>query len=116
MQCMQLVQGSDNFLYFELHGQEVPNWKYNPSNRMLYARVEQKKRDRYWERYHPLEFSMQLCEAPDAIDNVGRLQVLKSHTRGARHLHASKLDALVAANTANTRDIGSTLYVGNGDI
>ena len=58
MQCMQLVQGSDNFLHFALHGKEVPNWKYNPSNRMLYARVEQKKCDRYWERYHPLEFDM----------------------------------------------------------
>lgn len=71
MQCMQLVQGSDTFLYFELmDGHEIPNWKYNPSNRMLYAAIKDKEDKRHWELYHPLEFSIHLCEAPNTIDNL----------------------------------------------
>ncbi len=59
MQQLQLVEGLGSFLYFKKRGKWIHNWKYNPSNRMLYARVEPKKGGQpYWERYHPLEFDM----------------------------------------------------------
>lgn len=59
MQQLQLVKGLGSFFYFKKRGKFISNWKYNPSNRMLYARVEPKKSgEPYWERYHPLEFDM----------------------------------------------------------
>lgn len=58
-QQLQLVKGSDSFFYFKKRGKFILNWKYNSSNRMLYARVEAKKSGKpYWELYHHLEFDM----------------------------------------------------------
>ncbi len=60
MQQLQLVQGKENdgFLYFQKRGKHLPNWKYNPTNNMLYAQIRKKGGQPYWERYHPLEFDM----------------------------------------------------------